>query len=322
MSTDSGGEFRGVDSIMKDRGGVHRLKVGRNDIAVVDRALQTLKAKLANAGANHGGSWDKNLGKVIKSYNDNPRNGVHGPPATAGNLNSVQGFVNLQDQGNNFGHNYKTWDTREEDLYAAGALRPAIEDGSRGHKPRYGKVAQLDRVLPGGLYAQDTEGNKHLIKTSLITNQESAEPKAVFGTQEKRPKRPTFEEVRARLRKFRAMHGPIPAAASRVYEPSAPSGIAHQPAASLLNPQPVPSRFEALRSVFGDRPPRSPEEEAAAQAKHQERKANAAAKRAEEERKRQEKKAAREAKEQAIEDEKARKRAAREAAKAAKGGKK
>ena len=337
VSTDSGGEFRGVDAIMKARGGVHRLKVGRNDIAVVDRSLQTLKVKLANALANHGGAWDKNLGKVVKSYNDNPRAVVHGPPATAGQPDTVQNFVTLQDNANKFVHNFEVSRKREQEVYAAGAVRPAIEDGSRGHKPRYGKVAQIESLEDGGLHAIDTNGNKILLKTALVTARESAEPKNLFGTQATRPKRPTFEEVRARLRRFRAMHGPIPAAASRVFEPSAPSGVAHEPAASLLNPAPSapsgiahapaasllnpapkPSFFEGLRGVYGDRPPQSPEEQAAAAARRAEQKAAKAARDAEAEAKRQEKKRVREEKERAKEEEKAAKKQARVDARAAK----
>ena len=42
ITTDDGGEFAHLQAnVLKGKGSVHRLKRGRNDIAVVDRALQT-----------------------------------------------------------------------------------------------------------------------------------------------------------------------------------------------------------------------------------------------------------------------------------------
>jgi hypothetical protein len=137
VTTDEGKEFAHLDTLLKDRHSIHRLKVGRNDIAVVDSYLQQVKRKLANALANQGGSWEKNLPKVIKALNENPRAVVHGAPINA-DQPDAQGFAVLQDQANNFVKNFAVAKAREREFFRTGAVRPAISDGSRILKPKYG----------------------------------------------------------------------------------------------------------------------------------------------------------------------------------------
>ena len=57
LTTDDGGEFKRIESVLKPLQTIHREKHGRNDIAVVDRMMQTLKVRLGHARANEGASW-------------------------------------------------------------------------------------------------------------------------------------------------------------------------------------------------------------------------------------------------------------------------
>ena len=321
LTTDGGQEFSGLETL-KDRETIHRLKVGRNDISIVDRSLQTLKAKLANARANHGGSWDSSLQKVVTSYNENPRAAVHGAPINA-DQPDAQGFAVLQDNAERFQHNFDVALARKKDVAEAGAVRPAISDGSRQHKPRYGPVAQIASTEPGGLHAVDAKGNRILLKTAQVVDKTTTEPKAVFGTRERKRIGMTPAEIQARLKRARrSMVGPIPKAASNAFgqeeapAPSAPSGIAHPVAASLRPVLSAAEKSAYLRARFvGGEAKRTPEEQALY-------KANAARKKAELEAAQKKREDDRKAREKAKDDEKAAKQAAREAAKALKPRKK
>ena len=83
VTSDKGKEFSRIDSVLDPLHAVHRQKQALNDISVVDRAMGTLKAKLAAARANQGGTWSKPLQQVVEGYNETPHPTVHGAPATA-----------------------------------------------------------------------------------------------------------------------------------------------------------------------------------------------------------------------------------------------
>jgi BMFP domain-containing protein YqiC len=107
VSTDVGKEFKRMGSVLNPLDAVHREKQGKNDISVVDRTMQTLKVRLAEARANQGGSWKQNLDKVVAGYNATPHPTVHGAPETADEDN-IQHFMIMQDQAANFDKNAKT----------------------------------------------------------------------------------------------------------------------------------------------------------------------------------------------------------------------
>ena len=52
VSTDKGKEFSRIGSVLNPLNAVHREKQGKNDISVVDRTVQTIKVRLAEAMAN------------------------------------------------------------------------------------------------------------------------------------------------------------------------------------------------------------------------------------------------------------------------------
>ena len=299
LTTDGGTEFKKVDEVLGPRGSTHRLKAGRNDIAVVDRAMQTLKTKLAVAKANKGGSWDKNLKNVVDSYNNNPRSAVHGAPAHADDANA-QGFAVMQDNANRFVRNFEVSKAREAKLTELGGFRDAISDGSRQQKPRYGRVQQFESIEPGGLHVIAEDGTKALVKRVQPVDKTTEEPKAVFGTKElKRRIGLTPAEIQARLRRVRRMTGPIPATASRAFE---------EPAASSSSSSSAPiDRYTAMQYAFGAGPARvlSDEEKAARERRRLEIQAE---KKAVEERKKA-RLAARDAKEAAAEQKRAEKAA-------------
>ena len=272
VTTDSGGEFSNLQSVLDPKHSVHRLKQGLNDIAIVDRAMMELKKKLAVAKATKGGTWDSHLKQALDAYNNNPRAAVHGPPATAGDSNP-QGFMVLQDNARALEHNSEVTRERVRKLQEGGAFRPSISDGARAHKPRYGPVENLDRIEPGALHVISEDGKKHLLKRVLAVPRGAEEPKAVFGTRAKPPPREREEGEAPRVRPQRPMTGSIPEPASRAFEPasssgaassSRPSGAASSSAPVVGGPAFTNPRSESLAAMFGGHEPKRTHEEHAA----------------------------------------------------------
>ena len=324
LTTDSGKEFSAVDKVLEPLQATHRLKEGRNDISIVDRAMQTLKIKLANARANLGGKhWSAHLGKVTEAYNSEPRAAVHGPPDKVAE-DSPQGFLVLQDNARKFAQNREVTNDRLAKVRELGAVREAVPNGARGFKPGYGPVRKIKEVLPGAMYVLDEEGDKIPLKQALAVDKDSKEPLAVFDAKERKKK----GEGAVRKRAHRPMVGKIPEAASRVFEEEKESGGAasssssgihakpqpavEQPKPEFIGAGPQPEKSELLRARFGGAPAvRTMEEQAAY-------KAEAARKKAERDKAAKEREAARKAREKAKDDEAEAKRRAREEAKEAK----
>ena len=238
VSTDKGKEFARLGDLLEERDSVHRLKQGRNDISVVDVAIQRLKYKLANAKANVGGSWDANLQKVATAYNNTPKDVVHGTPANADRQDTVQGFLIAQDNADRFASNAATNDAKIQSLYALKAFRPPISDGSRQHKPRYGKAVGMGEVEKGALRVADVNGDKHLLKRILPVSEGTSEPLATFGTGQKPKKRIGVKKL---PRRPREMTGPIPEAAASFDQEQASSSS--RPAAPVVEPPAPPAAY-------------------------------------------------------------------------------
>lgn len=331
LTTDAGKEFLHVDDVLEKLNAAHRAKQGRNDIAVVDRAMAELKKRLAVARANEGGTWSQPLGKVVKGYNNTPHGTVHGAPATAADENS-QEFLILQDQAKNFANNRDLTNLRKQRVQEAGAFREVIANGRRGHKPRYGPARKLKEIEPGALHVVDEQGNKALLKRVQGVSAESAEPLAVFETKvqtrravgRKRARKPMDKKVpEAASKVFASASGPTdaeeakaPVTASGVEQPPPPAHV------SLPSQQPAPShsRLSFLNAIYGDKPlvELTPEQRAEKAAAKAERARKKAAEEAKKQAKRDAQQAAREAKQAAEAAEKQRKLDARQAARDAK----
>ena len=69
LSTDAGKEFTRLDLRPE---AAHRLKAGKQDLAVIDRSIQNLKKGLASKAARNGKEWDENLPGVQRAFNATP----------------------------------------------------------------------------------------------------------------------------------------------------------------------------------------------------------------------------------------------------------
>ena len=69
LSTDQGAEFTRLDLPAQ---AAHRLKAGKQDLAVIDRGIQNLKKGLASKAAKNIKEWDRNIEGVQRAYNATP----------------------------------------------------------------------------------------------------------------------------------------------------------------------------------------------------------------------------------------------------------
>ena len=69
LSTDGGPEFTRLDLPQE---AAHRLKAGKQDLAAIDRGIQSLKKGLASKAAKNNEEWDENIEGVERAYNATP----------------------------------------------------------------------------------------------------------------------------------------------------------------------------------------------------------------------------------------------------------
>ena len=174
ISTDKGGEFSQIQQVLP-QGTVHRLKQGTNDIAVVDRAMQTLKRDLAAIVARQGGKWDEALQQAVDAYNERPHEAVFGPPEDV-DKEGTQDFLVLRKNARAFMQNRAISDRRKSALEEAGAFRAPVQTGGRSFNPRYGGVRVLERIEEGAQFVFDDKGNRTLLKEAEPIPVSSAAP--------------------------------------------------------------------------------------------------------------------------------------------------
>ena len=97
ISTDKGREFSRLEEGGIPADAVHREKQGTNDIAIVDRQMQSLKqdfAAIVADGDAH--NWVEALQPAVGAHNSRPHSAVYGPPETV-EERPEQDFRVLQD---------------------------------------------------------------------------------------------------------------------------------------------------------------------------------------------------------------------------------
>ena len=104
ISSDQGLEFKGVVSVYLTRKGiVQKFKdpADVNGLGVIDKAIQTLKQRLAQL-ATGGGTWASVLARAVEGINNTPKTGVlHGAAPKEVRDDDEVRFMLLQDQAKN-----------------------------------------------------------------------------------------------------------------------------------------------------------------------------------------------------------------------------
>ncbi len=154
ISSDKGNEFTGsVDELLEEKNITHRTKGEKYDpnvLAVVDRAIQNLKTRLAESLADEPGEWATRVHDVVRQYNATEHSTVHDAPKEIA-TNRIASFMILQDNARKLKHNQTILRTRKTALDDAGAFRRPIgglQQGvfRRGFKATWGDVEQVDSV--------------------------------------------------------------------------------------------------------------------------------------------------------------------------------
>jgi hypothetical protein len=160
VSTDKGGEF---SKLNENAGIAHATKAvsDPNGIAVLDRAMQTLKKDISSdlVDGEHK-YWDDALEPVTDAYNNRPHSTTIVPPSEVENNGHAQ-FKLLQKNASNFAVNRSQTLARTAQVKEAGAFR-AYEPNSRSFNPQWGKAFNVKSVK--GDQVTNTSGKSFPLK--------------------------------------------------------------------------------------------------------------------------------------------------------------
>ena len=187
IASDNGNEFLGATAeLLLDRGIAHRLKpVGDiNALGLIDKAIQTLKKKIAELSARTKRTWPDLLQQAVSAVNATPKPGVlHGDsPEEVADDDEVKFLLQL-DQAHNFRHNTRLTEQRQAKLESDGAFRAPLPGSTskfkRGFRATYGDVQQVRNVRGGMVTA--TDGTRHSLKQIRTVPVDSSAASARFG---------------------------------------------------------------------------------------------------------------------------------------------
>ncbi len=188
LSSDKGNEFTGVvDELLEEKNITHRTKGEKYDpnvLAVVDRAIQNLKTRLAESLADEPGEWATRVRDVVRQYNATEHSTVHDAPKEIA-TNQIAKFMVLQDNAQKLKHNTTILKARKTALEDVEAFRRPIgglQQGAfrRGFKASYGPVEHV-ATIEGSVVKPTGDGGKIDIKRVLPVDKDTGNVEATFA---------------------------------------------------------------------------------------------------------------------------------------------
>ncbi len=152
IRTDKGKEF----STMNGEKDIHQARDVRdtNGLAVVDRAIKTIKRDLAaEVGKAKGTKWADVAQKVVDDHNEEPNPAVFGAPENV-TKNPVQQFKVLQQNAENYSVNKQQSERQQKAIREAEYFREPIDNGGRSFKPAFGAAQKVERMDSEFVYRQ------------------------------------------------------------------------------------------------------------------------------------------------------------------------
>ena len=155
VSTDGGPEFAGeFRRLLAEENITWRTKrvEAKNDIAIVDRAMATLKLDLRKRVLVRQGQWPDLLQKVIRGYNTRPHAALHDAAPSEVTREPTVHFMLLQDNARNLKHNDDLETKRGMAVAKAGAYRPPTQQAKLGNRignRRYEAPRKLEACARG-----------------------------------------------------------------------------------------------------------------------------------------------------------------------------
>ena len=153
--SDQGAEFQGeVARYLKHRKVAQRTKdpADKNGLAVVDRAMQALKVRLAERMAREPGAWDTHLKKITTELNATAKPGVlHGAAPDDVEKDEQLQFMLGLDNSKKLQHNIDQQKKRAEATKGRPFRTPVKNNFNRAYNPNWSSTTQ---------HAADVQGSK------------------------------------------------------------------------------------------------------------------------------------------------------------------
>jgi len=185
VSSDDDLGFQTLSAWLKEQGIGHKQHVSdqdKNALAVLDRAVQDVKARFSRILASTGkGEEKQKLEKALKAHNNSYHSTTHGSPNEVSKDENLR-FMNLVDNAEKFEHNAKILDKRKAALEATGAFRkplPGVVKNKfrRGYEAKY-DVKQEVREIQGSTVVA-TDGSTVDIKLVKAIPATSGQPQEI-----------------------------------------------------------------------------------------------------------------------------------------------
>ncbi len=182
ISSDDGLEFKGpVSAYLTRRGIAQKFKATSdvNGLGLIDKAIQSLKVRLAEATTVAGKTWVSELARTVNGFNNTPKPGIlHGAaPKEVRGSEDIR-FLLLQDQAKNMEHNRALTARRTAAIQDSGNFRAPVKvvnnTFTRSYQATYGAKKEVASVKAGTV--TDTQGVKHSLKSIQVIPVNSSEP--------------------------------------------------------------------------------------------------------------------------------------------------
>ena len=178
LNCDKGTEFTSREfQTMLDRRNIQfREKVGKNDIATVDRAMGTLKDMLARRGADAaaGGDWLEELPKAVSSYNKLDHSALHdNAPAEVEGDKDLRFQLRYENAEKRM-ENAEQAQERKRKLEATGAFRTLLQPTAFKRRAGVPNWSSEVHTVAGATPAQVTDSNGKKFDTRLVLPVSSA----------------------------------------------------------------------------------------------------------------------------------------------------
>jgi hypothetical protein len=168
LSTDAGAEF---SRLGLPEGAAHRIKAGKQDIAVVDRQIQTLKKDLATRAARKGGEFDENIAGVVAAYNARPHSTTIVAPEDVELIPEAE-FTQYQQNADKYMTNRAQSERRMSQVKESKTIRAPLVTQSRSFRPQYGDALKVRTV--DSQFVTTTTGRQILTKEAQAIPADSA----------------------------------------------------------------------------------------------------------------------------------------------------
>ena len=185
LNTDKGTEFtsREFQAMLARRNIQHRLKVGLNDIAILDRTMGTVKEMLTRRQAELGGDWLTHLEPAVDAYNKLDHSALHDSAPREVQGNDDLRFQLRMENANKHHDNVQQAEARREQLEEKGGFRTLKEPLAfkrRAGIPNWSNQVHTVESVKGGTVV-DTQGQSYDTRLVLPVSSGSTTPGQTFA---------------------------------------------------------------------------------------------------------------------------------------------